>query len=170
MGLFSKLFGNANQQIIQNITNDLLKKADQSSRQDTSSQQPDDARYKAQQSASELPSGFSWGYTMPDEENQYNFNGSYVQYFENIFRTEFPEYQTEYKTTRNMMTTVFTLWKDGKKALVVEVLSKTSNTKKLRTECQNANIPYLRFYHNYQGWWNTKKYVVTRAQMALSAY
>ncbi len=43
-------------------------------------------------------SGDSWGDEMPSEENQYNYNGTYTEYFENIFSTAFSEYRTEKST------------------------------------------------------------------------
>ena len=34
-------------------------------------------------------------------------------------------------------------------------------------ECAAAAIPYLRFYHNHDGWWNTRAYVTQRVRGAL---
>ena len=85
MGLFSKLFGTVNDNIIKTIKNDI-----------TGSSSEDPWNKTQERPANKKPdaprSGFSWGDVMPDEENQYNFNGTYQQYFENIFRFYFSEY------------------------------------------------------------------------------
>jgi hypothetical protein len=33
---------------------------------------------------------------------------------------------------------------------------------KLRNECRAQGIPYLRFYYDHDGWWNTRSYVTRR--------
>ncbi len=58
--------------------------------------------------------------------------------------------------------------KNGKCALVVELFSGKSAAKKLREDCRRAGIPYLRYYIDVEGWWNTKKYVIERTRNALS--
>ena len=116
----------------------------------------------------EGPSGFSWGPVMPAEENQFNFNGTYDQYFERIYRAEFPAYRLARETPRGRRATVFTFWDGGRKALVVELLAQSSASRKLRTDCARAGIPYLRFYYDHEGWWNTRAYVVTRTRNALA--
>ena len=121
------------------------------------------------QTAAGLESGFSWGETMPDEENQYNFNGTYVEYFDQIFKSEFSEYRVEQESLRKGKITVFTFWKDSTKALVVELLSENSQAENTRFQCSREKIPYTRFYYNHHGWWNTKAYVIKRTRDALSA-
>ena len=73
MGLFSKLFGTVNDNIIKTIKNDI-----------TGSSSEDPWNKTQERPANKKPdaprSGFSWGDVMPDEENQYNFNGTYQQY------------------------------------------------------------------------------------------
>ena len=110
--------------------------------------------------------GDSYYDRIPDEECQYNYSGSYIQYFEMIFREDFPAYDftSEQKWGE---ATVFTLTKDGKTALVVELLRETSGAKKIRSDCAAAGIPYLRFYYNHEGWWNARSYVVNRVKAAL---
>jgi len=115
--------------------------------------------------ASPMPGGRSWGYTMPNEENQFSFQGTYDQYFENIYRSEFSDYQLNKQT--DSRTTVFRFEKDGKLCLVVELLSKKSSAKKIRRDCQADGIPYLRYYYDYHGWWNTRSYVIDRTRSAL---
>ena len=114
-------------------------------------------------------SGFSWGPTMPDEENQFNFNGTYVQYFEKVFREEFPRYDVQKETSPNGKRTTFFFRDGGQVALVVEVLSQSCDVYKHRRDCAARGIPYLRFYHDHEGWWNTRAYVVKRVGEALGA-
>ena len=114
------------------------------------------------------PAGTYWGPVMPQEENQYNFNGSYIAYFEQIFRTEFPEYDIEYHKEKNWHSESFTFRRGGMKALVVEILPKSSNAKLLRSRCRAEGVPYLRYYHNVEGWWNVRSYVVERTRRALN--
>ena len=104
---------------------------------------------------------------MPAEENQYNYSGSYVQYFEMIFREDFPEYETSYERANNRDAVIFTLKKDGATALVCELLSENSVAKKIRNDCKAAGIPYVRFYFNHHGWWNARSYVVNRIKSVL---
>ena len=58
---------------------------------DTPSQPAQKPAQQASIFSSKQQSGFSWGDVMPEEENQYNFNGSFMEYFEGIFRAELPE-------------------------------------------------------------------------------
>ena len=111
------------------------------------------------------PSGFSWGEEMPDEENQFNYNGPYYQYFEEIYRAEFSTYQLDCE--RGPRSTVFRFFNGDRKALVVELLSCRSDVRKLRRDCSSEGIPYLRFYYDRDGWWNTRSYVITRTRKAL---
>ncbi len=113
------------------------------------------------------PSGDSWGPVMPAEENQFNYSGSYEQYFTHVFEEEFPNYEVRKAVALRSDSTVFTFWQGGRKALVVEVMSQNSSAKKLRSDCARDGIPYLRFYHNHDGWWNTRSYVTKRVQGAL---
>lgn len=112
------------------------------------------------------PSGFSWGPKMPAEENQYNFSGTYLDYFRSIFRSDFAEYELSEETFGKA--TVFTFRKGGQVALVVELLSRSSSNYKRRRDCRNQSIPYLRYYYDYDGWWNTRAYVVQRTRNALN--
>ena len=109
----------------------------------------------------------SYGSVMPAEENQFNYSGSYEQYFTHVFEEEFPGYEVRKAAALRSDSTVFTFWQGGRKALVVEVMSQNSSAKKLRSDCARDGIPYLRFYHNHDGWWNTRSYVTKRVQGAL---
>ena len=118
--------------------------------------------------AEPTPIGRSWGERMPDEPNQYNYPGTYVQYFEDIFRSDFAAYQiTRSENPRSDRTSVYTFREDGRTVLVVELISRRADLQKLRRDCQRNAIPYLRFYYDYHGWWNARSYVVRRIRSAL---
>ena len=113
-------------------------------------------------------SGDSWGPEMPDEPNQFNYSGTYLEYFTEIFQTEFPEYRVARAVgTSRKPVTVFTFWNGDAKALVVELMPQSSAAKKLRRDCADLGIPYLRYYYDHDGWWNTRSYVIRRTRAAL---
>ncbi|MBO4604679.1 MAG: hypothetical protein J5657_05215 [Clostridiales bacterium] len=114
------------------------------------------------------PSGFSWGEEMPAEENQYNFGGSYREYFEKIFSEDFPDLAAAKEIPEKFPNrTTYRLSRGGAVALVVELLPESTATKKVRKECEAAGTPYVRFYYDHDGWWNTRAYVVDRIRKAL---
>ena len=113
------------------------------------------------------PSGFSWGPVMSEEENQYNYGGTYLEYFDHIFADDFPGYEFKREPGYGGRTTVYTLGSNGSIALIVELLPSRSESKKLRESCAQQGIPYLRFYIDYEGWWNTRAYVDDRVKKAL---
>lgn len=168
MGLLSKLFGDAVEKAannaIKNVANEVKKNQNGSGSSASSAPSSSSASYSAPVEKTG-PSGFSWGPVMPAEENQFNYNGSHVEYFEKIFTGEFPEYSIDKK--QEGATTVFTFTSGGRKALVVELLKSTSGRYKNRKECEAAGIPYLRYYYDHEGWWNTKAYVIERTRKAL---
>ena len=184
MGLFSKIFGD-NKEIASALENaartiaegaekaasevkatvdEAIREADKRTEAAPAQGAPAQESY-AQGSAS--PSGDSWGPQMPAEENQYNYPGTYIEYFDNIFRTEFPGYTITCTRPEQYDAVIFTFLKDGQKALVVELLSRSSAAAKLRRDCQREGIPYLRYYYDYEGWWNTRSYVTRRTAQAL---
>lgn len=114
-------------------------------------------------------SGDSWGPEMPDEPNQFNYDGTYLEYFNDIFKTEFSaEYYIESETSdARKPVTVFTFWNGTKKALVVELMPQSSSAQKQRKICAAEGTPYLRYYYDHEGWWNTRSYVVRRTRAAL---
>ena len=115
------------------------------------------------------PSGDSWGPVMPAEPNQFNYGGTYLDYFTGIFQTEFPEYRVARKVGASAKpVTVFTFWDGDRKALVVELMPQSSAAKKLRRDCAQQGIPYLRYYYDHEGWWNTRSYVIRRTKAALA--
>ena len=113
------------------------------------------------------PSGDSWGPQMPAEPNQYNFNGNYVQYFESILREEFGGYAVHTDASDMRRRTVFTLQGAMGKALVIEVMTENSEARKVRRACEKEGVPYVRFYFDHDGWWNTRSYVTRRIRSAI---
>ena len=121
----------------------------------------------AAQTHSAAAPSFSWGSTMPAEENQYSYPGPYLEYFKNLFRENFPQYEIDCRQTHSGSKTIFSFRQSVFTRLVVELRSENSRAKKLQQQCENAGIPYLRFYYNHHGWWNTKSYVLGRVRGAL---
>jgi len=112
--------------------------------------------------------GLSWGEEMPSEENQFNFKGNFVEYFEHIFAEDFPAYSVEKEIKKGFRGAVLTLTQGGKKSLVVELMSEGSCAQRVRKACAAEGVPYLRFYHDHHGWWNTRSYVSGRIRKALA--
>ncbi len=113
------------------------------------------------------PGGFSWGPIMPAEENQYNCGAPYRDYFEHVFRDDFPQLRFERELLRSGKATVYTFFEGSRKALTVELMSEKSEAKQLRRRCAQEGVPYLRFYYDHEGWWNTREYVDARIRGAL---
>ena len=152
MGLFEK------------IARDIIKQF----KDDTSDSKKDNnSYYSGSRQANNSNTGCSWGDIMPDEENQFSFDGEYYEYFEKIYNKEFPEYDIKYEKLTNRNATIFTFIKDNDPVLYVELLSSKSSSKKFRTECAQYGISYLRFYFDKDGWWNTRSYVINRTKFAL---
>ena len=116
----------------------------------------------------DAPYGISWGETMPDEPNQYNFPGDYAEYFTTTYAEAFPTYHLTTESVRKGKATVITFWEIDKKALVVELKSENSTSTTIEFNCRQEGVPYLNFYYNHYGWWNTKNYVVNRTRAALN--
>ncbi|MBR4703084.1 MAG: hypothetical protein IKO91_04510 [Oscillospiraceae bacterium] len=181
MGLLSKLLGDEGSKQLGKLVKNVASEAEKAARQagvdldqvisGVQSGARPQTQSRPQQAAPAQhepgPSGFSWGEEMPAEENQYNFAGPYTAYFEMIFREDFPGYRVDRGQGSHPRTTVYTLWQGVSKALVVEVMTQDSEAKKLRQDCAKAGIPYVRFYHDHDGWWNTRAYVVSRIRAAL---
>ena len=104
---------------------------------------------------------------MPAEENQYNCGVPYRDYFEHVFRDDFPQLRFERELLRSGTATVYTFFEGSRKALTVELMSEKSDAKALRRRCAQEGVPYLRFYYDHEGWWNTREYVVSRIRGAL---
>ncbi|MBR0159164.1 MAG: hypothetical protein IJM24_08795 [Clostridia bacterium] len=118
--------------------------------------------------ASSGPSGDSWGDDMPAEENQYNYNGHFTAYFENIFNTEFAAYRYEKAVLYEDRRIVYYFYSGDAKVLAVELMTDKSDARKFRNDCRKAGLAYVRFYFNHPGWWNTRSYVVRRIKEALN--
>lgn len=174
MGLFSKILGDAAGKQLDDLVKQVADAAEKvaSEVKDTAEKKdapaasapaPSAPAYTAPAAAA--PSGVSWGEVMPAEENQFNFPGTPVQYFDQVFREAFPQYSIE-RSAKGKNVTFF--FREGDRlALVVELLSQSSSVYKMRNDCRARRIPYLRYYYDHEGWWNTRSYVVERTRRAL---
>ncbi len=182
MGLFDKLFGdnkddkNSFISALKDAADKLKSEAekvgiDLSAKPEKPGKPEENCTYQApvqEASQEELaPAGTWWGPLMPDEENQYNFDGSWKDYFDSIFRSEFREYELLRETVRDGKAVVYRFMKNGETALVVELMSERSNAQKLRNSLRGSGTPYLRYYYDHEGWWNARAYVVSRTRNAL---
>ena len=104
---------------------------------------------------------------VPAEENSFNFGGPYQAYFRKVFAEEFPGWQISESEAPHGRGTLFTFSQGGGPALVVEVMSEGCSAQKVRRECERAGTPYLRYYYDHRGWWNTRSYVTERTRKAL---
>lgn len=168
MSILSKLFGKK----VEKVAEDLMKEAFRGSSTGSSSKPAPTATASNSYSVpsapvEEEPSGDSWGPRMPAEENQFSYSGNYISYFEHVYKEAFPQYQLDIQRVpnRNAYTIEFRL--DGRRALVVELMSDRSVAQRIRKACAQESIPYLRFYHDHPNWWNTRSYVVRRTREAL---
>ena len=109
----------------------------------------------------------SWYEDVPDEECQYNYNGTYLEYFSMIFREDFPEYKVLFLEVQNRRKYTYTFLREGKEVLCVELMASACESNKIRRECMARQLPYLRFYFDHNGWWNTRTYVRERVSKAL---
>ena len=178
MGLFSNLFGESGKDIdnafskMKNLAEDLAQSEGQNKPQPgqtVSSISNSEPMGTARETATivEGPSGDSWGPNMPAEENQFNSGLNYFDYFSGVFSGAFSQYQIDKESLKNGRAALFTFSQAGSKKLVVEVISQSSNPYKLRNDCRAQGVPYLRYYYDHDGWWNTKSYVTRRTSKAL---
>ncbi|MBQ9545396.1 MAG: hypothetical protein IJV00_09760 [Clostridia bacterium] len=171
MSLLSKLFGgdkNA-EKAAKDLLSGLFGKSQNDKPSSPYHDAPESASPYSRPAQSASPSGFSWGEEMPGEENQFNFAGTYEQYFEHIFAEDFSacRFEKSYNNDGGKHRVVYTFFSGVSKALVVELMPESSESKKLRNECQKTGVPYLRFYYDHDGWWNTRSYVAGRIRGAL---
>lgn len=176
MGLFDSLIKNVIKEVAPDVdADDFLKSAGDivkglaNEAESVADQLPEELKASVSgASADAAESGDSWGPEMPDEPNQFNYSGTYLDYFTEIFQSEFPDYRVSRAVgTARKPVTVFTFWQGDTKALVVELMPQSSAAKKLRSDCAAQNIPYLRYYYDHDGWWNTRSYVIRRTKAAL---
>ena len=50
----------------------------------------------------------------------------------------------------------------------IAMLGQSSAAYKIRRDCLRQGIPYLRYYYDHEGWWNTRAYVTQRTRAALN--
>lgn len=179
MGLFSNLLGNSGKDLddalnkMKNLADDILddgqinSQPNQSSAPVANAEPLRDPEPSYSTFVEEAECGDSWGPVMPSEPNQFNSGLSYQDYFSKVFNQAFPAYQIDKEDVRNGSAMVFTFSQAGSKKLVVEVISERSNPYKVRKDCRAQGIPYLRYYYDYNGWWNTESYVSRRTSKAL---
>lgn len=169
MGLLSKLFGKTVEDAAADMFGSEKHYFDNLRSDDAPPQPPKPA---AKKSSAPPPRGnCPWGELMPAEENQYSFNGSYIQYFEKIFGADFSSYQISHAPGQGRSihhAEVFTFMNGGRVALIVELMSEKSSSRALRDKCQRDGVPYLRFYYDHDGWWNARSYVTDRVRARLS--
>ena len=172
MGLFSKLLGDVApdldlDKLVKTVTDvakevaEDVKEAAKEVKASVPESDPSAAQAPARQPAAY---GNSWGEFMPDEENQYNYPGTYLEYFDHIFRDDFPEYETVREPGRSSRSYVYTLRSGGLDLIKIELLHDSSSAYKLRRDCAAIGLPYLRFYYDHDGWWNTRTYVRERVR------
>ncbi|MBQ6183104.1 MAG: hypothetical protein IJK33_04375 [Clostridia bacterium] len=166
MSLLSKLFGgdkNAEKEV-KNLLNGLFGNAQTGQPTAAKPETPASAP-STQPVQSNAPAG------IPAEENQYNYNGTYEQYFEHVFAEDFPAYRFEksYIDDYGKHRVIYTFFSGAGKALVVELMTESSEAVKFRNDCIKAGVPYLRFYYDHEGWWNTRSYLVGRMRGVLNA-
>ena len=113
--------------------------------------------------------GDSWYDHVPAEENQYNSGLNYLQYFEKIFAEDFPDYDITREDAEPSRRYIYRFSRGGAEALVLELMSENSSVRKTRNECEAKGMPYLRFYFDHKGWWNTRSYVTERIRAKLTA-
>lgn len=166
MSILSKLLGKKAEEAARDLLKGIVngEQAKPSASQKPTFQQPQPVTRPTAAQTFSGPSGFSWGEEMPNEPNQFNYPGTYRAYFEDIFRTDFSGYRV---TLEDARTTAYSFFDGDRKALVVELLAQSSGAYKLREDCRKSGTPYLRFYYDHRGWWNTRSYVVGRIRKAL---
>ena len=166
MGLFKDLLKGAIKDTIRDAENREIDRALDKAFQGRTN----DQGYVSQATPGRSSDKGAWSDIMPAEPNQFNSGLSYVDYFAKIFAEDFPSYVLYQEPGTAKNSTVISLTDpSGRKALVVELISRRSSPDKVRSNCKAQGIPYLRFYYDYSenGWWNTRSYVVGRVSKAL---
>ena len=178
MGLFSSLFGEKGKEAdsvldkMKQLADDLdgVKYADEDEKRIMNGQSAasdNSASFSATFTEEEGPSGDSWGPKMPAEPNQFNSGLSYQDYFSKVFGEAFPDYQVNREEHKLGKATLYTFYLAGVKKLVVEVTSCSVYRYKVAKDCRAEGVPYLRYYYDYDGWWNTASYVTRRTARVL---
>ncbi len=171
MGFLSKLFGGdkavekAAKSILSNILNGTSDNTAQKTPEQNIPESP--APQDWAESYDDSPSGVSYGSRMPAEENQFNYGGSFTEYFESVFSSCCPDLRYEKSVPGGSRRVIYVFYAGMERVLVVEVMSEKCSAKKLRNDCRRSGTPYLRFYYDHHGWWNTRSYVSGRITAAL---
>ena len=177
MGLFSSLFGEKGKEAdsvldkMKQLADDLdgVKYADEDEKRiiNGGSSSPSGSASFSATLTEEAECGDSWGPTMPAEPNQFNSGLSYQDYFSKVFGEAFPDYQVNREAHKLGKATLYTFYLAGVKKLVVEVTSCSVYRYKVAKDCRAEGVPYLRYYYDYDGWWNTASYVTRRTARVL---
>lgn len=178
MGLFD-LLGKKSEKEIKNLFSDMEKKIKDAVKDGfkdgikDESPKPEPKPAQTSNAAAAEPeqerSDALWGELMPKDENQFDFKGTYKEYFEKIFREDFSEYSFMLSHPKYYSSDIYTFSQDGSRKLVVELMKKSCEAQALRRETLREGVAYLRFYTDCsdQGWWNARTYVVGRIREAL---
>ncbi|MBO4873306.1 MAG: hypothetical protein J5496_07815 [Lachnospiraceae bacterium] len=172
MSLLSKLFGESNKKA-ENAAVDFLKSVAKKLESSANSPKPETAPAAkpapAAPAAEPERSDALWGEIMPKDENQFSFNGSYREYFEGIFRSEFADLSFELSHPQYYKSDIYTFRQAGNPVLVIELMGKSCAANKLRRDTLRSGLKYLRFYTDCSdiGWWNARTYVIGRMKEAL---
>ena len=166
MSFLSKLFGGDKdaEKAAKDLLSKLFENASSKKPDASTEQEPAPAAAESKPEQSEAPCG------VPEEENQYNYNGTYEQYFEHVFASDFPAYRFEksYIDDYGKHRVIYTFFSGAAKSLVIELMTESSEAVKFRNDCVKSGVPYLRFYYDHEGWWNTRSYVSERIRGALN--
>ena len=170
MGLFSKLLGGNNAgksalDMLKDAAGAVLSEAEKAA--ENAKKQAASGSAPSGPASSAPACGDSWGDQMPDEPCQYNYPGNYIQYFNTVLREGFPEYEVRQEPGKDDRSPLLVLYQSGAKRLVVELKSERSSAQAIRRLCEAEGVPYLRFYYDHDGWWNTRSYVERRVRGAL---
>ena len=173
MSFLSKLFGgdkNA-EKAAKDILNGLFAEANKNQNNNQQQQKKEETKpaQEQQQQQTYDPELSEWE-QIPNEECQYNYSGSFEQYFENIFAADFPAYRTEKSYVNKpdcKKRVAYTFYNGAAKVLVVELMSESCEAKKFREDVKRSGVSYLRFYYDHEGWWNKRSYVTSRIRAIL---
>ena len=179
MGLFSKILGGNNGEkspldLLKNAAETALNEAGKMAETAKKNLADNASSFReamqnepARETPQPKPYGHTWDRVMPQEECQYNFNGTYLEYFAKVFREDFPDYEVRQEPGRDSRSPLFVFYQNGMKRLVVELKSERSSAQAIRRQCETEGTPYLRFYYDHAGWWNLRTYVTGRVRAAL---
>ena len=173
MGLFSKLVGNDKDAkkavdflkgVVGDAVNEVAKAAEAAKASGGAT--PQEARAAVPSSQSMEDGRYS---SIPAEENQYNFQGTWLQYFDKILHEDWDEYSIRREEGYDDRCPLFVFYSGAKKELVIELKTERSTAQRIKKQCAAEGVRYLRFYYDHEGWWNTRAYVRARISKALNS-